>query len=307
MRTWWDNEDILQRFREWLAQTDQDILALPERQQAAPAWDSDPETSDRPEWLDESNWADHSNDTPPDVNDNDPADQPAPELPSVGLTELLEAFTALRHETKLQTKAGRGLEDAVQASLQGLDRAIRHFETLQAREGDAADRVAKPFAEALANLDEALTRGAEAISSSQLQAARAVSQHLQDTLDDRFRRLSSWRQWWARSWHGQVREICQEEVATSMNAALHRVMEGYQLIHARLRRVMQEQGVSRISCVGQVVDPAKMTVVELVDDPHAEPEVVLEEVRPGYIYRGHVLRFAEVRAARKDVDSVVRG
>ena len=84
-----------------------------------------------------------------------------------------------------------------------------------------------------------------------------------------------------------------------MNQSLNRVMEGYGLIQARLRRVMQEQGIERMACVGKPTDPTRMTVVELVDDPAAEPETVLEEVRPGYSFRGTVIRFAEVRAARK--------
>ncbi|MBI2480896.1 MAG: hypothetical protein HYV60_20380, partial [Planctomycetia bacterium] len=185
MRTWWENEDILQRFRDWLTQTGEEVAAIatPEPDVQSEAEDS----IDKPEWMNELDRFDDPDEPDDEFQHDDPADEladePAPELPSVGLIELIEAFTALRHETKLQTKAGRGLEDAVQSSLQGLNSAIRQFETVQSREEEAAARAAKPFAEALANLDEALARGAEAIAASHRQATQSVPQHLREALD----------------------------------------------------------------------------------------------------------------------------
>ncbi|MEO8496471.1 MAG: nucleotide exchange factor GrpE [Planctomycetota bacterium] len=290
-RSWWENEDILTRFREWLSRTGQEAAALERHERGGPTLLDDAEFVDEPRWLDER--------AEDDAGEHDPADEPAPELPSVGLIELIEAFTALRHETKLQTKGSRGLEDSLQSALQGLNSAIRQFETVRSREEEAAARAAKPFAEALANLDESLARGAEAIAASHRQAAQAVPRQLRDALDERFQELSWWRRRLSRSWHRQVQTACQNELSAAMNESLNRVMEGYGLIQARLRRVMQEQGIERIACVGKPADAARMTVVELVDDTDAAPGSVLEEVRPGYTYRGSVIRFAEVRAARQ--------
>ena len=39
-----------------------------------------------------------------------------------------------------------------------------------------------------------------------------------------------------------------------------------------------------------------MRVIELVDAPGVPPETVVEEIRPGYVWRGQVVRYAEVRA-----------
>ena len=308
-RTWWENEDVLQRFRDWLSQIGNEIATL-DRQ------DSDSHSrADSHDYDDEADWLDDREqhfDPPSDLqaegesasdeyasDEYDPADEPAPQLPAVGLIPLIEAFTALRHETKLQTKSSRGLEDSVQSALHGLETAIRQFQTVQSREEEAASRAAKPFAEALAGLDEALVRGAEAVAASHRQATQAVPQQLQNSLDERFQQLSWWQRWLARGWHRHVQNACEEEISAAIAAALRRAMEGYELIQARLQRVMHEQGVTRIECLGKPVDPARMTVVELVDDSAAEPEAVLEEVRPGYTYRGKVIRFAEVRAARK--------
>jgi len=301
-RSWWENEDILQRFREWLSQTGQEAASLQRNEGDMRALFDNAEFLDEPQWLADRERLDESerfeDQAEHESSEHDPADKSAPELPSVGLIELIEAFTALRHETKLQTKGSRSLEDSVQSALQGLNSAIRQFETVQSREEEAAVRAAKPFAEALANLDEALTRGAEAIASSHRQAAQAVPRQLRESLDGRFRQLSSWRRWLSRRWHKQIQATCQEDVAAAIDESLNRAMEGYELIQARLRRVMQEQGVARIECVGKALDTARMTVVELVDDSATEPETVLEEVRPGYTYHGKVIRFAEVRATR---------
>ena len=49
-----------------------------------------------------------------------------------------------------------------------------------------------------------------------------------------------------------------------------------------------------------------MTVIDLVDDPASEPETVVEEVRPGYVWRGRVVRFAEVRAVGSRVAARAR-
>jgi molecular chaperone GrpE len=76
------------------------------------------------------------------------------------------------------------------------------------------------------------------------------------------------------------------------------LLEGYGLIQARLRRAMETEQLQRIAVVGRPVEPAVMTVVELVDDPGRPSADVVDEVRRGYTWRGRVLRFAEVRATR---------
>jgi len=73
-------------------------------------------------------------------------------------------------------------------------------------------------------------------------------------------------------------------------------LEGYDLIHKRLDRLMDEQSIVRMQCLGTQADPNRMTVVEVVSDPSRRPGTVIEETRPGYCWKGRVLRFAEVKA-----------
>ena len=70
------------------------------------------------------------------------------------------------------------------------------------------------------------------------------------------------------------------------------------LVRGRLGRAMDREGLRRMDCLGRPVDPHAMTVVEAVDDPGREPGTVVDEIRPGYLWKDKVLRFAEVRAVR---------
>jgi molecular chaperone GrpE (heat shock protein) len=61
---------------------------------------------------------------------------------------------------------------------------------------------------------------------------------------------------------------------------------------------MAREDLVRIACVGKPADPHAMTVVEAIDDPARAPGTVVEEIRPGYLWKGKVLQYAEVRAVR---------
>ncbi len=75
------------------------------------------------------------------------------------------------------------------------------------------------------------------------------------------------------------------------------MLEGYGLIHSRLARVMAAEQIERIPCEGHPVDPERMIVLEVVDDPDRPPGTVLKELRSGYTWKGRLLRYAEVQAA----------
>ena len=81
------------------------------------------------------------------------------------------------------------------------------------------------------------------------------------------------------------------------------LLEGYDLIRSRLRRALQAEGIERIECLGRPVDPERMLVLAVVEDPNRPPGEVIEEVRRGYTWRQRVLRAAEVRASRSPLPS----
>ena len=260
-----EQDEILHRFQDWLTQTNRELAQLAG------------ETSGPAEMSPQ-------------------ADSPPPQ--PVGLLPLVEAFTALRHELKLQTKSARGLEESLAAALAGLERAMDRFSSVEPREAAAAEKAMRPLVESLIELDEALRRGARAVSVAQQRLSEDLPRRLQEDLEQRFARLSGWQRWRAGPWHGEVLQSVQQLVAQAQAPLLASLGDGYELICGRLQRMLTEHRIERQACRGQTVDPARMRVVELVEAPGVPPETVVEEIRPGYAWRGHVLRYAEVRATR---------
>jgi molecular chaperone GrpE len=66
----------------------------------------------------------------------------------------------------------------------------------------------------------------------------------------------------------------------------------------RLERALSQHGLEAIPAAGEPFDPERMEVLEAVDGTGRPPGEVLAEVRRGYLWRGRVFRYAQVRVAR---------
>jgi len=319
-----ENEAILKQFRDWLTQTAEEVSALEDA--AAPrnfttcvlsptAWTEQVTQFNETVTFDGALEASPSQPPPPPTDFSEPETEETnsqregnlERLPEVGLRQLVEAFTAMRHESKLQTKSSRGLVDTVQSSLASLDASMHQLQAAaQSQEAQhqrtearwaqekksaqwSADEVALPWIEALIELDEALLRGA--------QTFEGTSQQQAETLDAQLQELPWWQRWTVGLWHRQLRQQCLEAMEKRHAENFAHMKEGSALIRKRFQRVLHEHEVHRIECVGCPVDPETMNVVELVHSSGVEPETVVELVRPGYKWRDKVIRYAEVRAA----------
>ena len=253
-----DQEEVLTRFRDWLEQASCDSNVLQE----------------------------------------DTANGEGPGEP-VGLCHLVEQFTALRHDVKLLAKATRGTEERNEATLLSLQAAIEQFRSVQAKEEEAADKASRPLVEALVELDESLRRCRVVIEQAKHRALHDVNAEFtarRDRLNELFRAQPCWRRMLCRPWHEAARELCSDHAVDAQRNIFDSLLEGYDLIATRLRRTMEQQSIVRIPCLGEEADPERMTVVEVVADPTRRPGTVVEEIRPGYCFKGRVLRFAEVKA-----------
>ncbi|HZT79410.1 MAG TPA: nucleotide exchange factor GrpE, partial [Gemmataceae bacterium] len=79
---------------------------------------------------------------------------------------------------------------------------------------------------------------------------------------------------------------------------LESLIGGYTMSLQRLERALQQSGLEAIPAAGQPFDPELMEVVEAANGTGRPPGEVLEEVRRGYLWRGRVFRYAQVRVAR---------
>jgi len=252
-----DNEAVLGRFRQWLEETRREADALP----------TEAEVSAEPS-----------------------------ESRPVGLLQLVEEFTALRHEVKLQTKSSRGVAERTEQVLAAMQQATELFGSVEANEKEAGQHAAKPLVESLIELDEALGRGRAVIDTARRRLLEDLTGNIQEQLDDLVRRLPVWRRWLCRRWCRKAREILLQRVGLTYRGLFDSLIEGYDLILGRLERAMKKAELYRIECVGRQVDPNLMTVVEVVDDPLRPPGLVVDQIRPGYYWKNKVIRFAEVRA-----------
>lgn len=223
------------------------------------------------------------------------------EVEQVGLYRLVEEFTALRHEVKLQTKSGRNIEAQAAAAIAALETAAAEFRGVRAKEAEAARRAATPLAESLVELDEALRRG-----RAQMDAARRrIVEESPESLAQQLAALVQTQPWWKRKLYRRllqaVADAVEREDANRQNV-FDALSDGYDLILGRLERAFAREGIERIECVGRPADPRQMTVVEALVDADRPNGEVIEEIRPGYLWNGSVLRYAEVRVARNGAE-----
>lgn len=215
----------------------------------------------------------------------------------VGLRELVGEFTALRHDVKLHTKSARSLEEQTAAAVETLREAASRLDRIEPKEAEAAQRAAAPLVEALADLDEAIQRGQAVMEAARRRILDQSSEQFATRLEDLYRGQVFWRRWLYRRWHKAVGDLA-AQVAGNQRQILDSLVEGYAMVRGRLQRAMVREGLERIACIGRSVDPHTMMVVQAVDDSTCSPGTVVDEVRPGYLWNGKVLRFAEVRAVR---------
>lgn len=242
------------------------------------------------EWIDQTRAEAESLDDP--FPDNEPVE-------AVGLYQLVEQLTALRHETKLLTKASRSVEERNEATLLQMQAAIEQFRSVDAKETAAAENATRPLVETIIELDESLARGRRAMENAARQVAKEAGRELSEArerLEKLYRAQPWWRRALCRPWHAAAKEVYCDAALESQRNLFASLLEGYELIQTRLKRAMDQQTIIRMQCVGQQADPNCMTVLEAVSDTGRPPGMVVEEVRPGYYWCGKVFRFAEVKA-----------
>lgn len=87
-------------------------------------------------------------------------------------------------------------------------------------------------------------------------------------------------------------------VDTFRKAAEHLKDPGLDLAFKELSAVLDEQGVEKIEAVGKDFNPHEMECTEVVKGNENE---VIEEILPGYTFRGKVLRVAQVKVGKSEI------
>lgn len=241
----------------------------------------------------------------------------ASEATQFGALDIVEAFTALRHELKLQVRGGRDLQ---QLLVDGLQRIEQRFEQRLAASQLAASQppsataadAGRDLAEALAEMDDSLHRVHQALARptvvEQIDAPKA--EPILSTFDEQVLQAPWWLRTFAAGWVQSLRQSLSQSVAVAIDEEHHRrelqsqdeqlkgAQQGIELLHARAQRLMQQCALERVDVVGQPFDAEWMHAVDVVVAPQTPSAHVAEQLRPAYRWRGKLLRYADVRLAR---------
>lgn len=76
---------------------------------------------------------------------------------------------------------------------------------------------------------------------------------------------------------------------------IERFKDGQLMTVRRFEQLLQRYQVRAIDCVGKLLDPVSMSAVEISHDSEFENGIVLEDLRKGFMFKGQVLRLAEVK------------
>jgi molecular chaperone GrpE len=126
---------------------------------------------------------------------------------------------------------------------------------------------------------------------SRLKYAQADFENLKKRVD---REIQEVRQYCTERIMLELLEVVDElELAVKMgeiSADGKTLLEGVKMTLKKLRKVLEQEGVSPIECEGRVFDPTKHHAVETVEREGVEKCIVGEEVRKGYMMRNRVIR-----------------
>lgn len=77
--------------------------------------------------------------------------------------------------------------------------------------------------------------------------------------------------------------------------------KGIQMILDKIRKMMTEEGVTEMKCMGQKFDPYQHEAI--LYENGKEDGIILDEIQKGYLMKGKVLRYPKVKISRSESSS----
>jgi molecular chaperone GrpE len=214
--------------------------------------------------------------------------------PQFGLLEVIEAFTAMRHEWRTQTKENRQLTDSVQATAE----LLRQMEsTLDQKLGATTnDQGLQKLIGLVIDLDISLQRAVTATANNTINTQEQPTA-LANSIRQSYQKTGFFSRWFSRKFFQNVIETIENATQPTPDPA----NEGIRLVLVRLRRMMAEQGLRRVETLGEIFDAETMNAISTLSSDQYDEGCVAEEISPAYFFHGRLIRFAEVRVAQKRI------
>jgi len=184
------------------------------------------------------------------------------------LYSLYEELTALRNETRKGNRRSAEVFGQVGESLGHVEAEIKHLrEHLSRTDSGSGDRVVLPrsYLLALVEMFDRIRR-LEAVLERPPRPSRLAWLRPDD----------SWRKAWAN------------------------LQQGVSIVLTHFEKLLEQAGIQRMSTLATAFDPVSMLAVAIVPRGGQPPNVVVEEIAPGYRWRDEVLRPAEVKITKTE-------
>ncbi|MDN3510029.1 MAG: nucleotide exchange factor GrpE [Candidatus Jettenia sp. CY-1] len=85
---------------------------------------------------------------------------------------------------------------------------------------------------------------------------------------------------------------------TNWRNAWNSFKDGFDITYSHLDSLLNKEGIMRIETVGMPFDPTCMTAVAVEHTERYPVNQVIEEISPGFLYKGYSIKPAEVRIAK---------
>ncbi len=230
------------------------------------------------------------------MNDFDEVTQEA-SPPKFGLVDLVDAFTAFRHEYRSQVRQSRAATETLEAVAQQIERFSARLESHATESQDNAAPQG--------NADDSQTRLPLLLIDFDIQWTRAMeatirhddllrSQHDAEAAEFQaaVAALSPLRRWMARP---LIRRLEANRSAQQRPASA--IGDGLTILLTRLRQLLDDNRIQRIETQGQPFDSSLMRSIGTVVDSSVPAGCVAQQFTPAYRWDGEVLKFADVRVA----------
>lgn len=228
--------------------------------------------------------------------------------PEFGLVDVIEAFTAMRHEWRTQSKESREFSGSLEATAtqivrleQRLAEAIAGLQETITQ--SASDDVTRRLAETLADIDHHLSRAVEAVTNAEhaiMDGDLASSADWKHLVDQQLQQQGTLRRLFVRSFAGNLKAAIEAQAQRSADEVARKIdsqRAGLQMLVDRVRRMLTDQGVERIDTAGQLFDAEIMHAIDTGESSNCSSGHVAKQYSPAYRWRGRLIRYAEVRVA----------
>lgn len=211
------------------------------------------------------------------------SDQPTPQF---GLIDVVEAFTAFRHEYRTQVSETRDLAKRFDDLLNEWESRVATSRAVDSSQPE--DKIV----DALIEVDTQLSRVIEAVDS-EMDLTHRLHQERYEHLQTAAAAMPRWRRRFAAPLLDALKQLGSEPTPKPSAG-----LDGLRIVATKVRAAMEQVGIGRIDTVGLPFDATRMRCVTAVDDPKHASEHVIEQILPGYVRGESVLRFAHVKIAR---------